>query len=252
MDISEARRLFLQAVEADPDLGPAHAGLAEADYYAVVYGHADSMAECRERALLSARRAVELDGEDAAARCTLGRIHYLRREHDRAVPELETAIALNPSLALAHYGLGAALVFSGRASESLPHLEMAIRLSPYDPAMGSFLVRLADAHLFLGRNEDSLKWAKEALRQPGFQWSRHAVLISALGHLGRLDAAREALDELCRSRPDFSGSFVRETHLISDRGDLSLYLEGLRKAGAADCRGRRSRRDLDRPVGRST
>ena len=59
-------------------------------------------------------------------------------------------------------------------------------------------------------------------------------LISALGHLGRLDAAREALDELCRSRPDFSGSFVRETHLISDRGDLSLYLEGLRKAGAAD------------------
>ena len=150
------------------------------------------------------------------------------------MPELETAIALNPSLALAHYGLGAALVFSGRASESLPHLEMAIRLSPYDPAMGSFLVRLADAHLFLGRNEDSLKWAKEALRQPGFQWSRHAVLISALGHLGRLDAAREALDELCRSRPDFSGSFVRETHLISDRGDLSLYLEGLRKAGAAD------------------
>ena len=113
MDISEARRLFLQAVEADPDLGPAHAGLAEADYYAVVYGHADSMAECRERALLSARRAVELDGEDAAARCTLGRIHYLRREHDRAVPELETAIALNPSLALAHYGLGAALVFLG-------------------------------------------------------------------------------------------------------------------------------------------
>ena len=169
VDISEARRLFLQAVEADPDLGPAHAGLAEADYYAVVYGHADSMAECRERALLSARRAVELDGEDAAARCTLGRIHYLRREHDRAVPELETAIALNPSLALAHYGLGAALVFSGRASESLPHLEMAIRLSLYDPAMGSFLVRLADAHLFLGRNEDSLKWAKEALRQPGFQ-----------------------------------------------------------------------------------
>ncbi len=111
---------------------------------------------------------------------------------------------------------------------------MAIRLSPHDPAMGSFLVRLADASLLMGRYEDSLMWAQKALRQSGFQWSRHAVTISALGHLGRLDSAREALDELHRLRPDFSLGFVRETHLISDRDDLSLYLEGLRKAGATE------------------
>ena len=137
----------------DPELGLAHVGLAEACYYAVVYGLADSPDECRETALSAAQRAVDLDGEDAAAHCALGRAHYLGHQPDRAVSELETAIDLNPSLALAHYSLGAALVFFGRAAEALSHLEMAMRLSPHDPNMGSFLVRIADAHLFLRQDE---------------------------------------------------------------------------------------------------
>jgi hypothetical protein len=47
--------------------------------------------------------------------------------------------------------------------------------------MGSFLVRMADAYLFMGNYEEAIK----ALQQPNFQWSRYAVLLSALGHLGR-------------------------------------------------------------------
>ena len=58
------------------------------------------------------RRAVDLEPDSAAAHCTLGRIYYLRREHDRALAELAIALELNPSYAWAHYGVGAALVFS--------------------------------------------------------------------------------------------------------------------------------------------
>ena len=184
-DVEAARQLFRRARDMDPELVAAWCGLAEACYYAIVYGLTDSPDERREEALAAARRAVGLDHEDAAAHCALGRVHYLRREHEAAVPELETAIELNPSLALAHYGLGAALVFAGRAAQERPHVETAIKLNPHDPNMGSFLVRLADACLFLGQHEDALGWARKALRQPGFQWSRHAALIAALGHLGR-------------------------------------------------------------------
>jgi len=66
---------------------------------------------------------VVLDAEDAGAHCTLGRAYYMRRAHDAAFRELKTALELNPSLALAHYGLGATLVFAGRAEESIPHLK---------------------------------------------------------------------------------------------------------------------------------
>ena len=125
-DLLCARQYFAEAIARGPQLGPAHSGLAEAYYYEGVYGFADSISDNREKALAPALRAVALDAEDAGAHCTLGRAYYMRREYDAAFRELKTALELNPSLALAHYGLGATLVFSGRAEEGIPHLTAAI------------------------------------------------------------------------------------------------------------------------------
>ena len=233
-DLAEAKTLFGRAAELDPELGAANSGLAEAYYYEVVYGLADSVAYNREKALEPARRAVMLDAEDAGAHCTLGRVHYLRREHDAAILELEAALELNPSLALAHYGLGAVMVFSGRADESFPNLETAIRLSPHDPNMGSFLVRSADAKYLMDDYQAAAEWALRALRQPNFQWSRYAVLLAALGQLGRTDEAARYLGDTLASRPDFTVSFVRDTHLFGSTEDFDHYLDGLRKAGVPE------------------
>ena len=230
-DLHEAQTLFSRALDLDPNLGPAYSGSAEAYYIGAVYGHSRAPDEDRDRALLAARRAVDLEPDSAAAHCTLGRIYYLRREHDLALPELAIALELNPSYAWAHYGVGAALVFSGHAEEGLPHLERAIRLSPRDPYMGSFLVRMADAYMLTGAYEKSVEWARKALLQPGTQWSRYAVLIAALGHLGRRDDARRIIAEVTKLRPDFSIAFVRSTHLYSDPAYMSHYVDGLMKAG---------------------
>ena len=230
-DLHEAQRLFARALDLDPNLGAAYTGSAEAYYIGAVYGHSDAPHEDRDRALRAARRAVELESDSAAAHCTLGRIHYLRRQHDLALPELATALELNPSYAWAHYGLGAALVFSGHAEEGVPHLERAIRLSPRDPYLGSFLVRMADAYLLTRDYEKSVEWARKALLQPGIQWSRYAVLIAALGHLGRSDEAQRVISEVLNLRPDFTIAFVRSTHLYSDPDYMTHYLDGLMKAG---------------------
>jgi TolB-like protein len=229
-DINKAQQLFRQATLLDPNLGVAFSGLAEAYYFSLVYGHSDAPEHDREEALVAARTAVELDGEDAVAHCTLGRVYYVRREHDLAIAELQTALELNPSLAWAHYGIGAALVFSGRSRDALSFLQTAIKLSPRDPNMGSFLVRMADAYLFMRNYDESIVWARKALRQSGFQWSRFSVLVSALGHLGQLEEANRALQELRTQRSDFSIEFVQATHLIADADDMSHYLDGLRKA----------------------
>jgi adenylate cyclase len=233
-DLQRAQQYFAQAIARDPQLGPAHSGLAETYYYEGVYGFADSISDNREKALAPALRAVVLDAEDAGAHCTLGRAYYMRRAYDAAFRELKTALELNPSLALAHYGLGATLVFSGCAEEGIPHLTAAIRLSPHDPNMGSFLVRLADAAYFLKRYEEAAEWARRALQQPNFQWSRYTVLIAALAQLGRLDEARNCIEELQVKRPNTSIAFVRETHLFGDTASFAHYLGGLRMAGLPD------------------
>lgn len=110
-------------------------------------------------------------------------------------------------------------------------MENAIRLSPRDPNMGSFLVRMADAHFFIGKYEEAIEWAHKALRQPNFQWSRYAVLLAGLGQEGRQEEAKSMLEQLLTQRPDFSVEFVRTTHLIADNDYLHRYLEGLQKAG---------------------
>ena len=233
-DLAQAREFFANAIAVDPDLAPAYSAIAEAYYYEVVYGFARSPDDNRKKAIDSAQKAVSLDRDDAGAHCTLGRIRYLRREYAAAISELELALDLNPSLALAHYGLGAAFVFSGRPHEALPHLEAAIRLSPQDPNMGSFLVRIAEAKYLVGDDEAAVGFALKALAQPSFQWSRHAILIAALGQLGRRDEAQRYLVEVTRARPDFSVAFLRTMHPFSQDMGIDRYYEGLRKAGVPE------------------
>ena len=100
--------------------------------------------------------------------------------------------------------------------------------------MGSFLVRLADAAYFLKRYEEAAEWARRALQQPNFQWSRYTVLIAALAQLGRLDEARNCIQQLQVKRPNTSIAFVRETHLFGDTASFAHYLGGLRMAGLPD------------------
>jgi TolB-like protein/Flp pilus assembly protein TadD len=233
-DLAEARKQFAAATAVDPDLGPAYSATAEAYYYEVVYGFAGSPDHNRERAIEAAQKAVALDRDDAGAHCTLGRTRYLRREYAAAISELELALDLNPSLALAHYGLGAAFVFSGNPHQAFPHLESAIRLSPQDPNMGSYLARMAEAKYLVGEDEVAVRFALRALAQPSFQWSRYAVLIAALGQLGRKDEAQRYLAEVTRQRPDFSVAFVRTMHPFSRDMGADRYYEGLRKAGVPE------------------
>ena len=233
-DLKEARSLFETALSLDSGLSLACAGLVDAYYYEVVLGLADSAADNRNEVLQIARRALELDPDDAAAHCAMGKARIVRREHARAIPDLELAIDLNPSLAWAHYGLGAAAVFTGDPDRAVDHLESAIRLSPRDQHMGSFMVRLAEAYLLKGAYQQAVEWARKALQQQGFQWSRYAALLAGLGFLGEQDEARQALSECLDQRPDFSVSMVRDGHLYTDAAALDHYLEGLRKAGVAE------------------
>jgi len=233
-DLVQARKLFKSAITIDPDLGPAYSAIAETYYYEVVYGFILRDDANRERALNAAKRAVALDRDDAGAHCSLGRIRYLSREYAGAISELEIALDLNPSLALAHYGLGAAFVFSGNPQKAFQYLESAVRLSPHDPNMGSYLVRTAEAKYLIGDDEGAVSFALKALAQPSFQWSRYAILIAALGQLGRQDEARRYVAEVTRLRPTFSIAFVRTMHPFSRDMGIDRYYDGLRKAGVPE------------------
>ena len=224
--------MMRQCLELDGDFASAHSRLAYAIVLGMVYFDISPDQALMDEALVAARRAIELDGQDANSYFTIGRVHLARREYGLAIDALEHARTLNPCLAVTYCGLGDSLAYEGRLDEAIDQFEIAMRLSPHDPFRWAFYSYRSLAHLFRGDFEDAVTWARKSVQIPNAQYWSHAHLVAALGHLGHGDQAAGALAELKRVKPGFSLSFAR-THLfyLKREDQMETYISGLEKAG---------------------
>ncbi len=230
----KAQDLLRQAIALDPDLPSAYSRLAYAIVLSMVYFDAAPERERLDEALTVARRAIELDDQDANAFFTIGRVYLARREYDQAIEALEHALELNPCLAVTYCGLGDSLAYEGRLDEAIEQFEIAVRLSPHDPFRWGFYSYRSLAHLFRGEFEDAAKWAGRAVQVPNAQYWARAHLVAALGNLGDGERTRAAVADLMAVKPEFSLAFAEEHLFYLKREDqLQTYLEGLKKAGIA-------------------
>jgi serine/threonine protein kinase len=188
--LRRARDHFERAIALDPGYALAYAGLGDA-FGAMSYYGFMAPAAGFPLASAAARRAIALDAELADAHVTLG-IERLFWGWDwtAAARELETAIALNPKLALAHSVYGLVLSTSGRQDEALVAVTHARDLDPL-----SLFVNMGVAwvHHFAGRPEEA---AREALKtreiMPGFEEAGN-VLIASYEALGQYEQAAELM-----------------------------------------------------------
>jgi serine/threonine-protein kinase len=184
--LRRARDHFQHAIELDPAYALAYAGLGDAFGAMAYYGFMPP-AEGFPRAGAAARRAIALDDKVADAHVTLA-IERLFWGWDWAAAEAEvqTAISLNPTLALAHSVYALVLSSSGRHDDALAEVRQACELDPL-----SLFVNMGVAwvHHFAGRPEAA---AAEALKVreivPGFEEAGN-VLISAYETLEKYEEA---------------------------------------------------------------
>ena len=231
-DNLEAQRLFRRAIELDPSLAQAFGYLSYAIVLSMLYFDAELSEERLTEALAIGRKAVELDDQDGLIRFMYGRALLAQKFYGDALAELETAVDLNPCLAVTYCGLGDTLAYEGRFSEAIPYFQKAIDLSPYDPLRWAFYSYRALAHLFAREFDLAHEWAHRATRVPNAHYWAFAHRVSALGHLQHLDKLRSAVAELLQRRPDFTRRLARKRLFYIKRNDqLNLYLEGLQKAG---------------------
>lgn len=227
-----SQELIRRALEMDRDLARAHAQLAHAIVLGMVYFDDPPERERLDEALAAAKRAIELDDQDANGYYTLGRVHLARCEYDQAIGALEHALELNPCLAQAYCGLGDSLAYEGRLEEAIAQLDIAIRLSPHDPFRWGFYSYRSLAHLFRGDFAEAVLWARKAIRVPNAQYWAKAHLVAALGHVGDAGQAKAAIGDLLQAKPEFSLAFARRRLFYLKRPDqMDLYLTGLSKAG---------------------
>ena len=129
--IAEARMLYEQSATTDPRYAPAVQGLANtylAGWADPSPGHAIGgefqQQTVIDRALSLAQKAVEVDGNLAEARATLGWILFWQHRAKQGLAEFDRAFELNPNLVDWHYSI--MLSHAGRAPEALEYTKRII------------------------------------------------------------------------------------------------------------------------------
>ena len=231
----QAQGLFRRAIELDDQFALAHARLAYCIVLDMVYYEAEPSDAQLDEALGLAQTAVELDDQESFCHLAIARVRLARREYALALIAYEAALRLNPHNAVAYCGFAMGLAFSGRLEDSLGALDEAIRLSPNDPWRPAFFSYGSMAHLLLGHFETAAEWARNAISLPHCQHWAYAHLAAALGQLGRLDEASDALAGLTRMKPEFSCGYARK-HLFYVEIDeqVERYIDALREAGVPE------------------
>ncbi len=181
-------------------------------------------------------RALDVGGESALIRESLGRAQAERGELDAALANFRRAVDLEPSYSAAHSRLGAALLARGELVESERHLRRALELDARDATSHSNLGLLLEKR---GELDQALESYRAAIELDPWNSTAHAHAAKLFGMRGKLDEALASYRAARELAPD-------DIELIRFTA-VTLTLLGRVEEALADYRAllRRSPDDLD-------
>jgi TolB-like protein/DNA-binding winged helix-turn-helix (wHTH) protein/Tfp pilus assembly protein PilF len=236
----QAISLFERALALDPQSVEAQSRLAVALTVRVIIGMSESAAADIARADGLAGRALAASPRNWFAHWVKGQVLRAQHRCEDAIPEYETALALNRNAVVAFSSLSWCKLHAGSIEEVIPLQEQAIRLSPRDPAIGFFYGAIGFVRLLQSHIDEAILWLEKARNAlPGMP---HPYLAAAYALKGDTERASAELAEARRLSSD-----GRYSSIARERADGSIsgywgvpkiralveatYFAGLRKAG---------------------
>lgn len=237
-DVMEARRLFDRALELDPSLAAAWAGLAVSH---ITEYESEWSPEGRLHALGRAQelaeRAVALDDGCAFGHWALACAHFYMHRDGLATFHVDRAIALNPNEYKNYCVKGWILVFSGKPADGIACALEGRRINP---------LASAGCHINVGIGEytaGEYQASIDALRGGGkFGYMRDVFMAAAYAQLGdRRKASQLAAGIIPRASrlvEPYGGpektrwrAYLESVFPYQNTGDKEHFMDGLRKAG---------------------
>jgi len=234
-DNVRAKQLAEQAIALDPEYAGAYIMLGWSHLFDFVYRSSKSPKESLVQASQLADKGLAIDDSRGGGHLVLGYIYLFKRQHEKAIAEMEQALALAPNSARNHMHLGVVLTFAGRLEEAIHLLEKVLRL---DPMPGTVeLMSLGHAYIMTGRYEEAIAACKKAIEMAPSNLTAHVNLTSAYSLSGREQEARTEAEEVLRIDPKYCAS--RGIRFSKNPADDEFISNALGKAGIPDCPPRR-------------
>jgi TolB-like protein/class 3 adenylate cyclase/rhodanese-related sulfurtransferase len=199
-DLAEAVPFFEEALRLDPAYAQAHAALASL-YWDVLqndWAFDLNMPSLRAEQFANTHLEEALKNPIPLAHVLQARMLASWGLYDDAVLEVQQAVALDENDATALAGLAEALFKANRPAEGLDFIEQAMRLDPHHPP--SYLIILGAAQLGLEQFDEAATIFERAVKRNPDNDLPWIYLASSYGHLGRIEAADDAIDKANDSR----------------------------------------------------
>jgi adenylate cyclase len=236
LDLEEANRLLVRAIEIDPNYALAHAQLAVVCWIrAAHHWSSPSEVELEDYARL-AKTAVRLGPTDPEALHLAG---YIIAVPGGELPEgiaiIDRSLAQNPNSAEALAFSATARAFLGDTATAFRHLEQANRLNPLYVRVSMLAFGFTLACFVDGNYEGVVNWSSRSNEIQNVPALRYQA--AALALLGRLDEARQVVNRLLAINPEITIARARRHIEVEMKnpfkrpGVVEAYYQGLRLAG---------------------
>lgn len=194
-DYDRAYDFFQHAIALDPDYADAYAALAALHWQAYKrgwYRNQPWLGLSWEKIMDALNMAKKQPS--ALAYFVDSGVYTTNHRHDLAVAQAREAVAQFPNDALVHLTLADALSFAGQPAEARRSAEQGLRLDPRQPE--PYLFALGRAQFEMGRMEDAVDTLRIVVSANETDVLPRTLLVSALGHLGRMEEAHRQLMDL--------------------------------------------------------
>ena len=231
-DVEQARCFFRLATELAPLFAVPHAMLGFLAIATVgMWGNTRSLDRIRETAEAEARIAIDLDPDLSSAHGVMAWAAARQGHHAEGLEHAVHALSMGPNDVTTCLTSAQALIFGGRPAEGREAVLRALRHSPRDSLRAPLLQSLTIANYTAKRYEDAVSVGQVAIREfPTFPLPYRWV-AAALGQLGCIDDAREALQKAIAISQDSFEFYARSRQPWMRPTAYEHMLDGLHKAG---------------------
>ncbi len=228
----KAMAAYHAALVLDPDMAPAHTGVAWIHLNGYRWGWTVlDRGEALEQARKEAAIALHLAPADYRSHFTMAVTLMHSGERERAFVEFEKALELNPNSGDVMATYAEQLGYAGRFDEAAAWLRKAMRLDPHHPEW--FFWNLGWAQYSMGKCGAALDTMTQMSNPPPLA---NRTLAAIFVCLDRPDDARQAISDLLVFDPDYS---IRKFKMnfqgkYANSADFDAWVAALRQAGLPD------------------
>jgi adenylate cyclase len=182
-----------------------------------------------EPAVEAVQRALALNDSWYWNHVTLGYIYLYQQHYEQALAEMEQGVALAPTDAGTYAAMAEVLSYMGKEEDTLKAAAQALRLK--SDIVDLHLANVGSAYAVAGHYEEAIAPLKQYLSRYPNRLDAHLMLAAVYSELGQTAEAQKEAAEVLRLNPNFSLEVHRQRMPIKDPAVLERHIAALRKAG---------------------